>query len=52
MALFFDLAVLGAIVAVLLLLGWGAVNAGTDTRPGFGEADERFPEHHNFGGSF
>jgi len=52
MALLFDLTVLGAIVAVLLLLGWGAVNAGTDTRPGFDEADERFPEHHKVGGSF
>ena len=52
MVAFFDLGVLGAIVVVLLGLGLGAINAGVDTRDGFEERDERFPEHHNFGGSF
>lgn len=53
MAALFDLLVLGAIVAVLLLLGSGAASAGADSRPGLGEDDQRFPEHHNsIGGSF
>jgi hypothetical protein len=51
MAALFDLGVLGAIVVVLLGLGLGAINAGADTRDGFEQRDERFPEHHNFGGS-
>ncbi len=52
MALFFDLGILGAVVAVLLGLGLGAINAGEDTRDGFDGNDERFPKHHNFGGNF
>lgn len=53
MAALFDLSVLGAIVAVLLLLGSGAVSGGADSRPGFGEDNQQFPEHHNsVGGSF
>ncbi len=52
MAVFSDLATLGAIVVVLLLLGWGAATAGADSRPGFGEDESRFPNHHNsVGGS-
>jgi len=40
-------------VILFLLLGIGAVSAGADTRPGFGEDDNSFPEHHNsIGGSF
>jgi len=52
MVAFFDLGILGAIVVVLLGLGLGAINAGQDSRDGFDGRDERFPEHHNFGGSF
>jgi hypothetical protein len=52
MALMFDLAALGAIVVVLLLIGWGAVTAGVETRPGFNGETDRFPEHHNSWGSF
>ena len=53
MAALFDLAVLATVVVIFLLLGIGAVSAGADTRPGFGEDDNSFPEHHNsIGGSF
>lgn len=52
-AALFDLAVLATVVVIFLLLGIGAVSAGADTRPGFGEDDNSFPEHHNIiGGSF
>jgi hypothetical protein len=52
MAAMFDLAALGAIVVVLLLVGWGAATAGAETRPGFSGETDRFPEHHNSWGSF
>ncbi|HLY14772.1 MAG TPA: hypothetical protein VKR24_10510 [Candidatus Limnocylindrales bacterium] len=48
-----DLLLLGAIVAIFLVLAVAAQAAGTDSRPGFGEDDDRFLEHHNsVGGSF
>ena len=47
-----DLAALGAIVVVLLLIGWGAISAGAETRPGFNGETDRFPEHHNSWGAF
>jgi len=53
MVVLFDLSVLAAVIAIFLLLAVGATSAGTDTRPGFGEDDYHFPEHHNsVGGSF
>jgi hypothetical protein len=52
MALFFALAVLGVVVLGLLLLGWGAARIGVDSRPEFGDDERRFPEHHDFRGSF
>ena len=52
MALFFALAVFGAIVVILVVLGVGAAVMGVDSRPGLGD-ENQFPEHHSFmGGSF
>ena len=52
MAAMFDPAVLGAIVVVVLLIGWGAITAGVESRPGFNGETDRFPEHHNSWGPF
>ena len=53
MPVLFDLMILAGAVAMLLLLGIGAVSSGADSRPGFGEDETRFPEHHNIaGGTF
>ena len=53
MAALFDLSILAGTVAALLLLGLGAITVGSDSRPGFGEDEPRFPEHHNItGGTF
>jgi hypothetical protein len=43
MVALFDLSVLAAVVAIFLLLGIGAANAGADSRPGFGDDQS----HHN-----
>jgi hypothetical protein len=45
----FDLSVLAAVVAIFLLLGIGAVNAGADSRPGFGDDESH---HNSAGGDF
>jgi hypothetical protein len=53
MDVLFDLSVLAGVIAIFLLLAVWASAAGTDSRPGFGQDDPRFPEHHNsIGGSF
>jgi len=53
MAALFDFSVLAGAVALLLLLGVGAVSGGADTRPGFGDDENRFPDHHNIiGGTY